>query len=264
MDFRLFWHKTLRRPYRLHTASYGSSDKPAVVLLHGIAASSEDWQKLIPLLTPHYHCITIDLLGFAQSPKPQWSRYTMDDHIRSVRHTVGRLDLQGPFVLAGHSLGALLATQYARRYPRDINRLLLLSPPVYPARASITKKSALHRTDLLLRVYKFLRTHPRATRENMRRLSRILPLPRSIITYPDTWLPFMRSLEQCVEQQTIRHDLSAINLPVDIFYGSLDSVVVGDNVRLLAGAENVRLYSFRGNHSIGRNYAKVVAAVLKP
>lgn len=262
MNFDQWWHRSLGRPYRLHFTIHGEADKPTIVLLHGIAASSEDWGKLIPLLTPQYRCITIDLLGFARSPKPQWAVYSMEEHIRSIRHTIKRLPMNGPFILAGHSLGSLLATRYARSYPRQVNRLLLLSPPVYPPLAAIQKRSALRRTDLLIRLYRFMRTHPRMTPENLRRLSYIIPLPRSITTYPETWLPFFRTLERCIEQQTIMDDIRAIRAPTDIFYGSLDTVVVGDNVRLLARARDVHLHTFRGNHAIGRTYAKTVAAVL--
>jgi pimeloyl-ACP methyl ester carboxylesterase len=242
--------------------SHGDGDKPVVVLLHGIAASSEDWGKLIPLLTPHYRCVTIDLLGFAKSPKPQWAEYTMEDHIRSIRYTIRRLGIGKPFILVGHSLGSLLATHYVRNYPHQVSRLLLLSPPVYPPLETIQKKSALRRTDLLLRIYKFLRTHPRMTPENIRRLSYIVPVPRSITTYPETWVPFFRSLERCIEQQTIMEDIRAARVPIDIFYGSLDTVVVGDNVRLLTKSKGVRLHTFRGNHGIGRTYARTVTAIL--
>lgn len=262
MSFGYFWHKTLRRPFRLHATSHGEADKPVIVLLHGIAASSEDWGKLIPLLTPYYRCITIDLLGFAQSPKPQWADYTMQDHSRSLRYTLRQLGISGPFVLAGHSLGSLLATYYVRNYPQQISRLLLLSPPVYPPLETIQKKFALKRTNLLLNIYKFLRTHPRMTPENIRRLSFIVPVPRSITTYPETWVPFFRSLERCIEQQTIMEDIREITVPIDIFYGSLDTVVVGDNVLQLAHDKTVRMHTFRGNHGIGRIYAKTVASVL--
>ena len=250
MNWELFWHKRLRRPYRLFTTVHGDTTKPVIVLLHGIAASSEDWSKLIPLLTPYYCCVTIDLLGFANSPKPQWADYTMDDHLRAIRHTIRKLGIRGQFILAGHSLGSLLATAYARQHPDDINRLFLLSPPVYPPLENIEKKTALHRTDLLMRLYRFLRTYPRMTPANIKRLSVIVPLPKSITKFPETWVPFFRSLEHCIEQQTIIQDVRDIQIPIDIFYGSLDTVVVGYNVQQLRKIKDVTIHTFRGNHSI--------------
>lgn len=247
----------------MFTTSHGDRHAPVVVLLHGIAASGEDWGKLIPLLTPRYRCVTIDLLGFGKSPKPQWAKYTMEDHLRSLEYTLRKLRLRQPFVLAGHSLGSLLATRYTSEHNGRVSRLLLLSPPVYPPLTNITSRTALRRTDLLMRAYKFLRTEPRTSPANLRRLSRIIPLPRSLTKLPATRLPFFRTLEHCIEQQTIIEDITHITVPVDVFYGSLDSVVIGHNVRALAKLRNVHVHSFRGNHNISRPYAQLVARTLK-
>jgi cis-3-alkyl-4-acyloxetan-2-one decarboxylase len=166
-----FWHGTLRQPYQLHVASYGERSKPTIVLLHGIAASGKFWDRLTSLLISQYHCVTIDLLGFGESPKPQWADYDIDQHVRSIHRTIRSLHISGRYILAGHSLGSLLATNYARRYPGKVGSLLLLSPPVYPPLDTIQGKLALRRTDLLMRVYRMLRKHPRVTPENIRRLS---------------------------------------------------------------------------------------------
>jgi pimeloyl-ACP methyl ester carboxylesterase len=262
MDIERFWHQSLGRPYRLHVTHHGDIAKPVVILLHGIAASGEDWDKLIPLLTTQYHCITIDLLGFGRSPKPQWATYDMTQHVAAIRLTIRSLRLPGNYTLVGHSLGSLLATAYTHRFPRRINRLLLLSPPVYPPLHTIEGKLALKRTDLLMKLYKLLRTHPRMTPDTIRRLSLVSPLPRTVVTRPDTWIPFTRSLEHCIEQQTIERDIRRITIPIDIFYGSLDTVVVGSNIRALARRQDVRMHTFRGNHALGRTYAKAVADVL--
>jgi len=262
MRFDWLWHNIFRRPYALHSEKHGEDGKPVVVLLHGIAASSDDWSYLIPLLALQFQVITIDLLGFAKSPKPQWGKYTMEEHIRSIAHTIQLLGLDQEFILAGHSLGSLLATRYASKFPGQVSRLLLLSPPIYPPLPSIKKRSAYYRTNWLLKLYRFLRTHPRMTPSNMRRLSLIVPIPRSITTYPETWVPFHRTLERCIEQQTIERDIAEITVPIDVFYGLLDSLVIGFNVQNLAKQKDVTVHTFRGQHNISRAYAKLVAKAL--
>jgi pimeloyl-ACP methyl ester carboxylesterase len=265
MTLDLFWHRVLRRPYRLHVVTHGPAGKPVVIMLHGIAASSDDWGKLVPLLSEQYRCITIDLLGFAKSPKPQWANYTMEDHVRSIAYTIKKLDIEGPFTLIGHSLGSLLATRYARQHSRQVSHLMLLSPPVYPPLKTIQKRAAYYRTSWLMKLYRFLRTHPRMTPANMKKISYIAPLPSSITKDPETWLPFHRSLERCIEQQTIERDIAVIRAPIDIFYGTLDTLVVGPNVKMLAHADGVQVHTFRGQHSISHSYAKLVSAsLLKP
>lgn len=262
MTLQQFWHGVLRQPYRLHIKTYGDKSKPVIILLHGIAASGEDWRAIVPLLTRQYRCITIDLLGFGTSPKPQWAQYTMEQHVRSIRHTIRSLHLPGPYILVGHSLGSLLATRYTHRYPARIARLLLLSPPVYPPLDTIEGRLALKRTDLLMRAYRTLREHPRMTPKNIERLSKLGVMPRSIILHPDTWTPFKRSLGRCIEQQSILQDVRDIHTPIDILYGTLDVVVVGANIRKLSRPHDVRIHTFTGGHAFGRTYSKAVAKLL--
>lgn len=260
--FDYFLHGILGRPYRLHTHRVGDRDKPVVVLLHGIAASGEDWRKVLPYLEQDYHCITIDLLGFGESPKPQWLGYTMEDHMRSLYHTMNKLHLGSRFILIGHSLGSLLAARYAAEHPGHLNRLLLLSPPVYPPLEDIKNKTARKLTGLLLNIYKFLRDDPRINPESFKKLMYLAPLPRSVVREPDIWLPFMRTLKECIEKQTILKDIRSIAVPTDVCYGTLDQVVVSSNVELLAKNKHVRLHSFLNTHDLTTRYGKLVAKIL--
>lgn len=262
MSFDSFWHGTLRRPYRLHMRDHGG-DGPVLVLLHGIAANSDKWSPLVPLVHDHYRVITIDLLGFGRSPKPQWDAYHMEDHLRHVHAAIRRLHLREPFTLAGFSLGSLLAARYAREHPRRLRRLLLLSPPVYAPLRTITSRAARQRTALYFRLYRFFRVHPRITSRNFDRLKHILPLPRSVVRNPVMWMPFERTLEHCIEQQTILADITQTAVPIDIMYGTLDSVIVPYNIEHLSGLANVRIHKLVGvNHAISKRYASAVAKLL--
>lgn len=263
--FDLFWHRYLRRPYRLHVIDHGEnqSDRPVVIMLHGLASSSANWDPLIPLLRYNFRCITIDLTGFGDSPKPDWYQYTMEDHIRNINKTIRHLRIRRPFVLVGHSLGSLLATRYARLNPADVSRLVLLSPPVYAPIDTIASRTARQRTSMYLRAYRFLRTDKRMTKENVLRLFSIIPQVRSLNLNEATWWPFIRSLEQCIENQTIIRDIVEVKAPVDIFYGIFDEVVVPYNVKQLATVRKVTLHPLNVNHLVGKRYAAEVAAVLK-
>lgn len=259
---RYIWHGIFGRPYRLHAQRSGNPNGPIVVLLHGIAASSADWQKVLPYLEDTYNCYTIDLLGFGESPKPSWLAYTMDDHMRSLFHTMNKLHLRDRFILIGHSLGAFLAARYATEHEANLERLVLLSPPVYPPLDSIQKRGVRRMTGLLLNMYKFLRSDPRITPESFKRLMYIVPLPRTVIKHPATWVPFMRTLKECIEKQTIIEDVARLNLPIDICYGTLDQVVINANVELLA-AQNVRLHQFLATHDLSKRYGRMVLKVLR-
>lgn len=262
--FDLLWHKYLRRPYKLTTHDHGDgrSDLPVIILLHGLASSSANWKPLIPLLQENYRCITIDLVGFGDSPKPQWYQYTMEEHIRDIRRTIQALKLTKPFTLAGHSLGSLIATRYARVLPQHVQRLVLLSPPVYAPLNTIESRSARQRTALYLRAYRFIRTNKNITPENVLRLTRILPFMKFVVLNEASWLPFVRSLEQCIENQTIIDDIVAVQAPVDIYFGVFDEVVVPYNVKQLASLRDVQLYPLTVNHLVTKRYAELVAKQL--
>jgi len=259
--FDRLWHQYLRRPYLLHVAHFGLPTLPPLVLLHGIGASGEDWQPFLPELTKQYHCITIDLLGCGKSPKPQWCEYYPEDHIVSLRHTIRRLGLHD-YALAGHSLGSLLGTTYASRFPEGISHLLLLSPPVYPQVAHIRNRLARQRTGVLLALYRSTRKSF-MTPELISRLSFILPPAKNIKENSEAWLPALRTLEHCIEQQSILEDIKHVTMPVDIWYGVLDEVVIGTNVQLLVTHQpKAKLHTYPGRHLLTKQYAAAFTAWL--
>lgn len=252
--FDRLWHQYLRRPYFLHIERYGVPTLPTIVLLHGIGASGKDWKFFLPELTKHYHCITIDLLGCGKSPKPPWCEYYPDDHIASLRHTIRRLGLSN-YILIGHSLGSLLGTKLAKQFPKEISRLLLLSPPVYPQVTHIRNRLARQRTGVLLALYRSTRKSF-MTPELISRLSFILPPAKSIKENSEGWLPALKTLEHCIEQQTILEDIKRITMPVDIWYGVLDEVVIGTNVQLLVTHQpKAKLHTYGGRHLLTKQYA---------
>jgi len=56
-------------PYLLHCVTSGSG--PPMVLIHGVAGSHMVWDRIVPLLEPHFTVIRMDLLGYGRSPKPR-------------------------------------------------------------------------------------------------------------------------------------------------------------------------------------------------
>jgi pimeloyl-ACP methyl ester carboxylesterase len=255
------WHQWLRQPYNLNVIDYGGTG-PVVILLHGIASSSAHWDHLIPLLWQNYHCICIDLLGFGDSPKPQWAGYSMDEHVRMVRATIRKLRIKKPYALLGHSLGSLISVRYARHYSKEVSRLVLLSPPAYGPLDAIRNLAARRRTSFYMAAYRFIRSNQAFTTQNIRRFTRFLPQLSELTIDEKTWVPFVKSLEQCIETQTLVEDLRHTSTPTDIFYGLLDEVVVPYNVKRLADIRDVSLHALPVGHSVNKRYAQGVAAVL--
>jgi pimeloyl-ACP methyl ester carboxylesterase len=228
-------------------------------MLHGIATSSISWEKLVPYLSQNFTCITIDLLGFGESPKPDWYSYTPDEHIRNINYTVKKLKVNQPYVLAGHSMGSLLALHYAANYPHNIKQLLILSPPIYKNKTEAAKARKIWRDILYARAYRYIRTHKNFTLKGASGLKRLVLKNNPFSITDETWLAFSRSLEECIEKQNVSSDLAKIHCPVDIFYGTLDRLLIKNNIKIVANPPTISLHAIKSGHLINDKYARVVA-----
>jgi pimeloyl-ACP methyl ester carboxylesterase len=97
----------------LQVHDYGG-DGPQLVLLHGYGRSLTDWDASAALLTARHRVLAVDLPGHGRSPRiSPWTIPTV------VRHLADTLDAQGvpEAVMVGHSLGGLVAVEYARANP---------------------------------------------------------------------------------------------------------------------------------------------------
>ncbi|MEU9305529.1 alpha/beta hydrolase [Streptomyces sp. NPDC048269] len=97
----------------LHVHDYGG-DGPQLVLLHGYGRSLNDWDAAAALLTAGHRVLAVDLPGHGRSPRT--SPWTIPS---VVRHIADTLDAHGvpEAVVVGHSLGGLVAVEYARANP---------------------------------------------------------------------------------------------------------------------------------------------------
>jgi pimeloyl-ACP methyl ester carboxylesterase len=98
---------------------------PAVVLLHGIGASSKTWSGLIPLLAERFTVIAPDLLGHGDSDAPR-ADYSVAAYACGVRDLLALLGIERATVV-GHSLGGAIAAQLTYQYPELVERLVLES-----------------------------------------------------------------------------------------------------------------------------------------
>ena len=113
----------------LHFVERGESNRPTLLFLHGITGSGRYWDRKVRDLAADYHLVLPDLPGFGLSPKPH-VEYTMDLFRDSIRSFIERRGLaMRPLVIVGHSLGSLIALEYAARYGDHLQRMILLSLP---------------------------------------------------------------------------------------------------------------------------------------
>ncbi|MDH6180237.1 pimeloyl-ACP methyl ester carboxylesterase [Microbacteriaceae bacterium SG_E_30_P1] len=248
-----------RRPPLLNVVE-DVGDGPTVVLIHGIASSSVTFQNVLPLLRDSHRCITIDLLGFGTSPMPEDCDYTLADHANAIRRTIRSLRLGHPFTLVGHSMGALIAARYGARWPRSVNKLVLVSPPIYLAPGELSDDLERGRMDFYLKAYRFFRENKDFTLQNAAIVERFLAIPKAMDINARTWTPFVKSLENSIESQTTVSDLAAVQAPVEVVYGSFDQFASEGSMRIVARMRGVEVHRVAASdHLIGKRLARVVA-----
>jgi pimeloyl-ACP methyl ester carboxylesterase len=111
----------------IHVREDGARNKPAIVFLHGFAASLQWWAPMVERLGRDFRLIRIDLLGHGGSEKPD-SGYSMQHQARQVALALQTLRVQHA-VIAGHSMGGIVATALTELKPSLIDGLILVGTP---------------------------------------------------------------------------------------------------------------------------------------
>ena len=97
---------------------------PVLLLLHGIAGSSETWVPAMRLLQRDYTVIAPDLLGHGASAKPPGD-YSLGNYAAGLRDFLDILEIDRATVI-GQSYGGGVALQFAYQFPERCERLVLV------------------------------------------------------------------------------------------------------------------------------------------
>ena len=103
----------------------------SVVFIHGWAASHRFWKYQIPHFKLKYQVTAYDLRGHGESDKPS-TGYTVNDHVNDLELLLEDLRIENA-VLIGHSLGGMIALEYALKAPHNLRGLVLVGASARPA-----------------------------------------------------------------------------------------------------------------------------------
>lgn len=101
-----------------------------VVLIHGVAGSGLIWGATVAEMGNGFEAIAVDLLGYGYSPKPPL-RYTPCRHVGEIHRTIKGAGICEPVVVMGLSMGAILALEFAARYPESTRGVVGVGLPYY-------------------------------------------------------------------------------------------------------------------------------------
>lgn len=107
----------------------GPNDKPSLLLLHGMAETSDFfWDPLVEALKDQYHIVALDLLGHGDSSRP-FMGYAPKTQVALYQAVIQQLNLKDVIVV-GHSLGGIIGSSMAVLHPNLIKGLILYDTPI--------------------------------------------------------------------------------------------------------------------------------------
>lgn len=198
------------------------SSKKTLVLVHGLGASSERWQYVLPLFEIDFHVIVLDLVGFGYSDKPL-TDYTIDFFSNFLEKFLISLGIKKTSII-GSSLGGQIAAEYASSHPQSVDKLILVSP------SGIMKQST-----FALDAYIMAALYP--NEQSAKNAFEIMDgsgkkIPMTIINgfvtrmkLPNAKFAFMSTLLGLKNSKLITKKLENISSPTLIIWGSDDPVI---------------------------------------
>lgn len=237
-----------------------------LVFLHGLGASHRMWSTIINHLPQTYQFVTPDLLGFGRSPKPD-STYTTKQHITAIEESIKENKIEQPFTLIGNSLGSILTIAYTKHFPKDVDKLIIIAPPIYKtsqeAKAKIISSP---RVEYLLysplgRIYCGIHQLFHGF------FSLVLPLlikkyPKTVIQdfLLHTWQSYKYTVTHVIEEQDAFETLLHIKIPTLILYSDNDRLMNIQTLEKLAEKnKQITLKKLSGQHDFPLVYPKEVS-----
>ena len=242
--FDKFLHKNLRVPYRLNFETLRKVENPraVVVFLHGIASDRKMWRKSAKLIEGDFDIFSVDLLGHGKSPKPSWQGVqSLEIQAKSLRRTILHFrKFSKPIFVIGHSMGSLIAAEFTKKSPRALEKIFLISPPIYSrsdSEGGIQEK-------ILRKSYKAMVENPERAMNFVNGVIQTGVVDVQKFDSAEQFDPIRRALKEAIIEQITFETLSKTTTPTQIFYGAFDPVVIGRNIRKL-GRINPQIFTSR-------------------
>lgn len=209
---------------KLNIASFGEGQQ--LILLHGWGVNSAIFTPLIEQLSHHYNLVLIDLPGFGDNVEQYPTPYQLENVVEAITPYV-----DDNAVVAGWSLGGLVATQLALTLPEKIAKVVTIaSSPCFVEREEWpgikTKVLANFHQQLQASISKtlsgFLKLQAMGSphvRDDIRAIKQLVEQKSE-----PSELVLDKSLDILAEVD-LRDTLSQINQPFLRIYGKLDALV---------------------------------------
>lgn len=199
----------------------GNSDN-ILVLIHGLGASAERWEYVIPHFQNNYRVIVPDLIGFGYSDKPLVD-YTTEFFSEFLKKFLEKLEISKP-VIIGSSLGGQITAEYAIGNNNSIQKLILVSPSGVmkhstPALDAYVMAALYPDQQMAKNAFEMMSgaskdIHPKIIENFVKRMQ-----------LPNAKMAFMSTLLGLKNSEILTEKLSSITVPTMVIWGELDPVI---------------------------------------
>ncbi len=215
------------------------------VFIHGIASSSSSFDGLFDYLLVNksareMRIVAFDLLGAGKSYTSDDLSYTYEEQLEALDNSIKKLNVTGPLVLVGHSMGTLIATRYFNQHSDSLAGLVLVSAPIY-------RKEDIENPLFEKAMAGF--------REVVGRKNRKLLKSKA----------FNASLKNIVSDTSSYENFLKIMRPTYLIYGELDQIIASFNYPgLLKLNPNLKAIKTPGAHGVTVDkYSKILSSLKK-
>lgn len=100
-----------------------------IIFLHGWVGSWRYWISSMQVASTSFRAYGLDFWGFGESTR-QPEQYTIDKQTDLLNRFLDEMGI-GKVALVGHSLGALVGFNFCSRWPKNVDRMIAVSCPMY-------------------------------------------------------------------------------------------------------------------------------------
>ncbi len=119
----------------LNTRVFDSgTNKPIVILIHGLANSIEIWERVIPNLTSQYRVIALDIPGFGEADRPE-ADYDSRFFVEQLLAFMDAMKIAKAH-LVGSSLGGSIVVRFTEHHQSRVNRAVIAAPGGFGRKAN--------------------------------------------------------------------------------------------------------------------------------
>ncbi len=232
--------------------------QPTLVCLHGWGGSKESFTELrAALKRTDIRILTPDLPGFGDEPEPE-KPWTTDDYVNWVE-TYIRENVQGEFLLLGHSHGGRIAIKLASRETLPINTLFLCAAAGirHPKHFRRIIGLILAKTGKTIFLIPGLKHFQATGKRLLYKLFHVHDYEKASALMQKTLI--------LVSKEDLRPLLPKIKMPTHIFWGEDDTMTpISDGELMKKHIKESALYTFENvSHRVHRDKAIEIAEVIK-